>query len=510
MKRQTGSGSTDDERAVSRRELLKRSSSADGEGRRPAGGVLSRRTALRGLSVLVAGGVLGSTVAADEAHDESHVPVPDVEGPIKGGARTGRPMSASVPDVGRYGYLEEEYFISGTARGFGGADDTAPYTTRIIVYRPVDRREFDGTLVVNWPNVTEQTDVPFSWANKFDYAMRNGYAMAIASVQKQGVDGSPLALQAWDPARYTDISHPGDDYSFDMFSQAVQALRHRPRPSPDPLRGLNVRNVIACGISQSANRLHDYIDRVQEAHGVVDGFIPESIGPPESADAIRDDLVPILWVNTETEVWFFGGSATGEASDPRDDGGLFKLWEVAGATHTNNYSMTFRDKMKQRDQGNVASVGLDPEWNAEELRQYGERGGSECPYNLFPHQYATRAALEQVDRWVRTGQEPTSAPRIEREDGGVKTDEFGNAVGGFRLPVVDVPVAQYEHDRCSPMRGRTIQFDEETLRALYPTKDDYLDELEAAVENALGAGWLTATDAEYIRQQARSSSIPEP
>jgi hypothetical protein len=221
-------------------------------------------------------------------------------------------------------------------------------------------------------------------------------------------------------------------------------------------------------------------------------------------------LVPILWVNTETEVWFFGGSATGEASDPRDDGGLFKLWEVAGATHTNNYSMTFRDKMKQRDQGNVASVGLDPEWNAEELRQYGERGGSECPYNLFPHQYATRAALEQVDRWVRTGQEPTSAPRIEREDGDVKTDEFGNAVGGFRLPVVDVPVARYEHDGCSPMRGRTIQFDEETLRALYPTKDDYLDELAAAVEDALGVGWLTATDAEYIRQQARSSSIPEP
>ena len=108
MKRQTGSGSADDKRAVSRRKLLERSSSADGEHRRPAGGALSRRTALRGLSALVAGGALESTVAADEAHDESHVPVPDVEGPVKGGARTGRPMSASVPDVGRYGYLEEE------------------------------------------------------------------------------------------------------------------------------------------------------------------------------------------------------------------------------------------------------------------------------------------------------------------------------------------------------------------------------------------------------------------
>jgi hypothetical protein len=505
MKRQSGSGSA--AREVSRRKLLERSGGAT-EGRHAAGATLNRRAALRGLSALVAGGGLGSRVAAHDSHDDGHVPVPDVEGPVTGGARTGRPMSASVADVARYGYLEEEYLVSGTARGAGGADDTAPYTTRIIVHRPVDRRDFNGTLVVNWPNVTEQTDVPFSWANKFDHAMRNGYAMAIASVQKQGVDGSPLALQAWDPARYADVRHPGDEYSFDMFSQAVQALRHRPRPSPDPLRGLAVRNVIACGISQSASRLHDYIDGVQAAHGVVDGFIPESIGPPESPEAIRDDLVPILWVNTETEVWFFGGSATGEASDPREDGGLFRLWEVAGATHTNNNSMTFRDKMKQRDHGTVVGVGRDPDWNPEAVRQYGERGGSACPYNLFPHQYATRAALDQLDRWVRTGSEPTDAPRIEREAGGVETDEFGNALGGLRLPVIDVPVAQYENGRCMPMRGRTRQFDESTLHALYPTKDDYLDDLESAVEKAVGLGWLTETDAGYILQHARSSSIP--
>ena len=502
MKRHSRPDATDDDgtTGLSRRDLL----AASGARR-----TLSRRTALRGATALVAGGVLSGTVAADEGHDEGYVPVPDVEGPIRGGARTGRPMSASVPDVTRYGYLEEEYFITGTARGFDGADDTAPYTTRIVVYRPVDGRRFNGTLVINWPNVTEQTDVPFSWANKFDYAMRNGYAMAVASVQKQGVDGSPLALQAWDPARYTGVEHPGDDYAFDMFSQAVQALRHDPRPTPDPLRGLSVDNVVACGISQSANRLQAYINEVQPAHGLVDGFIPESIGPPESPDDIRDDLVPILWVNTETEVWFFGGSAAGEASAPRDDGGLFRLWEVAGATHTNNYSMTFRDRMKRRDNGNVASVGTDPEWNPQQLRQYGERGDSACPYNLFPHQYVHRAALAAVTRWITDDEEPPSAPRIEREGGDVATDEFGNARGGFRLPVVDVPVAQYEHTRCAPMRGRTVRFDEETLRALYPTTDDYLAAFEPAVETAREEGRLTDGDAGYLLERARTSPIPD-
>ena len=469
---------------------------------------VSRRGVLKrvGAASLALGATRLGSVPATADHDDE-VPVPEIEGPITGGSRTGEPMSATVADLDSYGYTEAEYFVSGTARQLANdSEETATYTTRILVYRPTDRNEFNGTLAVNWPNVTEQTDVPFSFANKFDYAMREGYALAIASVQKQGTDGSPLALRNWDPERYGDIEHPGDEYSFDMFSQAVQALRHKPRPDPDPLRGLNVRNVIAMGISQSANRLHTYINEVQADHGVVDGFIPESIGAPETADEIRDDLVPVLWVNTETEVRNFGATGT---SDPRDDGGLFKLWEVAGATHTNNYSMTYRDLIKERDHGNVDGTGTEVEWNPEEMRQYGEQGGSDCPYNLFPHQYAHRAALHQMNRWTTNDAEPPSAPRIERDGDEPEKDGFGNAVGGLRLPVIDVPVARYESSDCIPMRGRTEQFDEETLRELYPTHEDYVAAMESATERLVERGWLVESDAEHIMRRCRESSIPE-
>lgn len=472
-------------------------------------GRVSRRSILKrvgGASVAL-GTVTGAgSTSAGATHDGS-VPVPSIDGPVSGGVRTGEPMAATVASLDTYGYSEEEYFISGTARALASdTDETADYTTRILVYRPVNREKFNGTLAVNWPNVTEQTDVPFSFANKFDYAMREGYALAIASVQKQGTDGSPLALRAWDPERYAVISHPGDEYAYDMFSQAIQALRHRPRPDPDPLRGLTVRNVIAMGISQSASRLHTYLDEVQSDHDLVDGFIPESIGAPESKEAIRDDLVPVLWVNTETEVRNFGLVGT---SQPRDDGNLFKLWEVAGATHTNNYSMTYRDEIKKRDHGNVDGTGTEAEWNPEELRQYGERGGSECPYNLFPHQYVHRAALHQMNRWITQNKPAPSAPRIKRNDNEPVEDEFGNAVGGLRSPVLEAPVAMYESSDCIPMRGRTEQFDGETLRELYPTHSEYVVQMRSAVDDAVERGWLVESDAEHLMRRCRDSPIPE-
>src|SRR5829696_8825594 len=78
-------------------------------------------------------------------------PVPTVEGPIEGGER-GVPANPIPPEIAEeFGYVEEEYFISGeassyTAAGALAADgqwtlepaDTAPYSTRIIVRRPED------------------------------------------------------------------------------------------------------------------------------------------------------------------------------------------------------------------------------------------------------------------------------------------------------------------------------------------------------------------------------------
>jgi hypothetical protein len=88
------------------------------------------------------------------------MPVPAVIGPVTGGAH-GRPFTSAPVPLTDIGYVEREYFISGTATGYApagtwGGDgrwairpaETAPYQTRILVRRPADPARFNGTVIV--------------------------------------------------------------------------------------------------------------------------------------------------------------------------------------------------------------------------------------------------------------------------------------------------------------------------------------------------------------------------
>lgn len=96
---------------------------------------------------------------------------PQVTGPITGGERglPFNPMPARLAE--EYGYVEEEFFLSGDATAYeseGDWDDdgewaaipteTAPYQTRILVRRPADPDAFNGTVVVELLNVTSGMD----------------------------------------------------------------------------------------------------------------------------------------------------------------------------------------------------------------------------------------------------------------------------------------------------------------------------------------------------------------
>src|SRR5271168_1217455 len=94
---------------------------------------------------------------------------PTVTGPIPGAAYLS-PQHFRV-SLSERGYTEEEYFVSGTATAFTAdgpmpADgrltvqpgSTAPYTTRLVVRRPADPKKFNGTVVVEWLNISGGTD----------------------------------------------------------------------------------------------------------------------------------------------------------------------------------------------------------------------------------------------------------------------------------------------------------------------------------------------------------------
>ena len=82
----------------------------------------------------------------------------------------GLAMSSVAEAVEKVGGIEEEWFFEGTASGFrlaGGASEyradgrwsaesssQAPFRTRLLVVRPGDPARFNGTVIVNWNNVS--------------------------------------------------------------------------------------------------------------------------------------------------------------------------------------------------------------------------------------------------------------------------------------------------------------------------------------------------------------------
>ena len=113
---------------------------------------------------------------------------------------------------------------------------------------------------------------------------------------------------------------------------------------------------------------------------------------------------------------------------------------------------------------------------------------------------AQRAALYHMHRWIAARVLPPIAPRIQFAGAAIARDVHGNALGGLRLPHVDVPVARYSGEAaaaCSPHSGVTQFFDVATLAARYPSQQAYEDKLRAATDAAVAAGFILPADANY-------------
>src|SRR5215470_16589603 len=216
----------------------------------------------------------------------AEVPNPAVTGPV---ATTGTPGNtahdyiffASNHDLALHGYVEEEFFIQGAANRYNTPPQTTgtitdsdhPYKTRVVVRRPADAKRFNGTVLVEWDNVTNGFDAENIWFFSWEQMVRAGYAWVGVSAQQVGVN----ALKTFSTARYgtIDVNQGGtimaDALSFDIFSQAGQAIKHP--AAVDVLGGLKPRHVIAIGESQSAQRLSTYVNSINPLARVYDGFI---------------------------------------------------------------------------------------------------------------------------------------------------------------------------------------------------------------------------------------------
>lgn len=438
-------------------------------------------------------------------------------------------------DIGVVGYAAEEFFVSGTASSYTDADGegrvipsgTAEYTTRVVTLTPIDRSTFNGTVLVEWLNVSGGIDAPAVWMMAHREIVRAGYAYVAVSAQSVGVQGgasmlgADMSLKSQDATRYAPLHHPGDAFAYDIFSGMGELVR-----DGAVLRNLPVRNVIAVAESQSAMFLTTYVNAVDPLARSYDGFLVHSrFGPAAPLDGssifaesvapqavpFRSDLrVPVLAVITETDL--FGGAREGYYFARRPDDERLRVWELAGAAHADNYTIqvAFIDDGSAPLADIVAAYAPTDMLMGQRLSHY---------INFAPqHHYVLQAGLAALTTWVRTGAKPPTAPPLAvRETPAPQPvpDDLGIARGGIRTPWVDVPTARTSglggHE--SPMSlifGSGEPFDAATLRRLYPGGiAEYLDRFTAALDASIRDGFILAAERAEILELA-AATFPAP
>jgi hypothetical protein len=410
----------------------------------------------------------------------AEVPDPTVEGPITAGIH-GRPWFSSLIDPTPHGYIEEEFFFSGDAEGL-------PYTTRMVVRRPIDPADFSGTVFVEWVNVTGGRDLETLWPAGHPTILDEGHAYVVVSAQLVGHS----ELRAWDPVRYGTLVHPGDTPgSFRIFEQAIQAIR-----SPKgvaPLGPLDAEYVVTTGDSQSAGRLTTYIEEGYAIEGHIDGFLPGRGGGTEATGDIAEQLrVPMLWILEESQ------------DERPPDTKWQRFWYQGGAAHApmdwNHY--VWRSDM--RDLGQNAPVP--------------DAINAACSVNRGDG-YAVRAGIHWMNLWVREVDRrgpprarfvPPSAPRLKRDaNGELLRDEDGHAIGGIRYPYIEAPIGVNSSEGC-PLFGSYEPFTSAEILERYPEKHDYVSAVGSAADAAVNAGFLLPSDRELIMNRARTFDVWSP
>jgi hypothetical protein len=471
----------------------------------------------------------------------------------------GRPsLLLGAYDLATLGYRAEEFFVSGSASCYAPVGDCGPdgrwsaepsgnadYTTRIVALTPTDDAVFNGTVIVEWLNVSGGIDAPAVWFMAHREVVRQGYAYVAVSAQSVGVEGggvtlrANLSLKTIDPERYSRLNHPGDAFCFDIYSQIGRLVREGGRGVLDRgvLGGLRPDLVLAVGESQSAIFLTTYVNAVDPLAQVYDGFLVHSrfgsaapldgatILDPSSAESappvqFRPDLrVPVVTVITETDL--IGDILPGYHLATQPDNEWLRIWEIPGAAHADNYTIqvAFIDSGSAALQDIVAAYAPTNSLMGQQL--------AHCIKFAPQHHYVVQAAIAALQHWARAGEPAPNADRIALSESNpvqLVLDENGLARGGIRTPWVDVPVARtsglisgvtsglandesgIDENVMSKIFGSGEMFDTATLSRLYPGGSaGYLGQFTQALDQAITSGFIVAADRREVLELAAAT-----
>jgi hypothetical protein len=432
-------------------------------------------------------------------------------------------MSATAVDLEDAGYTAREFYAEGLANRYTGAaantfttatvlDGGHPYRTRVMVRYPKPNK-FNGTLAVEWTNVTIGVDFEFATAEASEYLLRKGYAVAIVSAQRVGVE----RLKTWSPQRYPGLSVdvnkcgvsgtelcPGDPLSYDIFAQIAEALKENRGGEAAPMSGLRVKDAIAIGQSQSAGRLAIYYNTIQPLHNVFGGIAFWD----RSGQLRGDQAVPAISVNSEG----LGGSVGGAAWTTSE---YTRKWDVAGSTHASLYGAEYIEAISARDMGITQFDGV-PKTFFAWIDTSPVVGPNACeklpPFTTVDVGLVYDKAIDSVRNWYKNGT-PAAPSRsfVTTAAGTLVRDADGNVEGGIRLPQFVVPTAEQgalngTFFPCN-VSGWHRFYTEEELKALYGTHGHYVSEVRDVMNPLVAEGYVLRTDGSAAVRDAAQSDV---
>ena len=467
-----------------------------------------------------------------------------------------RPSFPGAPTINlaHFGYVEREFTMSGTTNvyrqsGFWSsngrwnvsvAQSNVPYTTRLLVRYPTNPAKFNGTVVVEWLNDTTGGDQDPVWSEIYHEALSQGYAYVGVSAQT----GSMVEDKTWDPQRYGALGDSNDGQSYDIFSQAAQVAR---AGTAQLLGGLHATTIIGAGDSQSAFRVATYYNAIQPLSHAFDGLFAIGRGvlaapiggglvafSPFPALIRADSATPFFQIETEGDI-----EELGFAFARQPDNAHLRTWELAGAAHIDLHEGLYEGATIARE---VPSL---PPPNC--LFGVPFNGGT-LPDNMGVFELED-SGLIALRKWITQGVAPPTGNQIATMPffNIVQRDRFGNALGGIRLPDINVPTETYSainfsqvsQESLSPsqlmsllenifstlmtgvitdpalreaglclLEGFYTPFSTGTLQSLYPTHAAYVSQFTAAAQADLAAGFLTRYDYNQAVKAAQAAPIP--
>ena len=424
------------------------------------------------------------------------------------------------------GYVEEEYFMEGTANVYERDGDRAivryadaPYVNRLLVRRPADPAKASGRVVVEILNATSAKDIDRMWVLTHELFLRNGDIWV-------GITSKPssiCAMQKLAPERYAPLhwTNPEPRYLpqflrerhefcgpiraesetglfWDMLTDTAHAIRSGALPL-----GSKINYVYLIGWSQSTIYMVQYLNYFAYRDGgksPFDGYfsgggvrslapalnqyaIPECAG--EYGTILHRVSEPYIAVQTESENSALGNEVVRQP-DSDDPNFKYRIYDVPGATH--DCQQTMQDYY--RDDPDQYALGIVLAYPAKDALP-----------NNYPSMFAFHRGCDMMYRWAEQDEVPIRMPRIEVGFNDQNVRDFdGNAIGGWRLPAIDVPVCMYYPfpDQLQPsvfsLYGARYPFPPEKLLARYGSLADLRAAVEQSAKQAVADGRLMAED----------------